>query len=115
MFQLAEEMNRLNKHDRNLSVDFIPWFQSSPNGLVYRAGFKLDSGLPPTVEQVAQNNYFPTPPTSPSIDALSNQINAILTNETFLIEIAQNTFRAHRDWIGQFARAPHLRKLRTTF
>ncbi len=26
-FQLAAEMNKINNHDKNLSVDFIPWYQ----------------------------------------------------------------------------------------
>lgn len=100
---MANEMNRLNNHDKNFSVDFIPWFQSSPNGLVYKDGFKLDSGLPPTVSQVAENNYFPDlDTTSPSYEALSNEVNTFLTNETFLLEVTQNVFKAHRDWIGKF-------------
>ncbi len=92
-------MNRLNKHSKNLSVDFIPWHQSSPNGLYYRNGFKLDTGLPPTVTQFAQNKSSSST-TSPSVEALSEKLNVFLTNETFLAELAQNTFKAHKDWIG---------------
>lgn len=56
VFQLAEEMNKLNNHASNWSVDFIPWYQSSSNGLYYYDGIKLDTGLPPTVSQVAGNS-----------------------------------------------------------
>ena len=55
VFSLAEEMNRLNGGDQNLSVNFIPWIQWNPKGLVYRKGFKLETGLPPTVAQMAAN------------------------------------------------------------
>lgn len=100
MFQLADEMNNLNKHDANFSVDFIPWHQSSPNGLVYQDGFKLDTGLPPTVSQLAQSNSAAAP-TSASYKALSDKVDLITQNETFLAEIAQNTFKAHKDFIGK--------------
>ena len=90
-------------------MDFIPWYESSPNGLVYMNGFKLESGLPPTVAQVAQNSSISAP--SPT-GASSGQLSALLANETFLIDIAQNMFKAHRDWIGQSTGAPPAAYLR---
>ncbi|KAL2132259.1 hypothetical protein VTI74DRAFT_3999 [Chaetomium olivicolor] len=61
IFQLAEEMNRINRHHKNLSVDFINWMQNDPNGLVYKNGFKLSSGLPPTVAQIQADPTLGSP------------------------------------------------------
>ncbi|KAI1081438.1 flavin-containing amine oxidoreductase-domain containing protein [Whalleya microplaca] len=100
VFQLAAEMNRINNHDKNLSVDFIPWLQSSSNGLYYYNGIKLDTGLPPTVAQTKANSSLVISSSmNPSTEALSEKIDTITTNETFLIELAGNTFKAHKDFI----------------
>ncbi|KAI5860302.1 flavin-containing amine oxidoreductase [Durotheca rogersii] len=100
VFQLAREMNRINNYDRNLSVDFIPWIQSNPNGLYYYDGIKLDTGLPPTRAQIAADPSLQIiRPLDPSTQALSDKISTITSNETFMIEVATNMFRAHRDFL----------------
>ncbi|XDG04391.1 hypothetical protein ABKA04_004006 [Annulohypoxylon sp. FPYF3050] len=100
VFQLAREMNKINNYNKNWSVDFIPWHQSSPNGLYYHNGIKLDNGLPPTVTQVSENASLKvTYPDNPSTSALSSKIDAISANETFMIEIATNMFKAHKDFL----------------
>lgn len=94
-------MNLLNNHDKNFSVDFIPWIQSNPNGLYYHNGIKLDTGLPPTVAQTKANTSLAVSyPMNPSTEALSDKISAITSNETFMIELASNTFKAHKDFLG---------------
>ncbi|KAI0164376.1 flavin-containing amine oxidoreductase [Hypoxylon sp. FL1284] len=101
VFQLADEMNRINNHNKNFSVDFIPWIQSSDNGLQYYNGFKLDTGLPPTIAQTRSNpNLTVSSPMNPSTKALQEKINAVTSNETFMIELANNTFKAHRDFLA---------------
>lgn len=100
VFQLASEMNRINNFDKNFSVDFIPWLQSSPNGLYYYDGFKLDTGLPPTVAQTRANaSLKATYPMNPSTETLSDKLSPITSNETFMIELASNTFKAHKDFL----------------
>ncbi|OTB07012.1 hypothetical protein M426DRAFT_257408, partial [Hypoxylon sp. CI-4A] len=100
VFQLASEMNTLNNHDKNFSVDFIPWYQSSDNGLYYYNGIKLDTGLPPTVAQTEANASLKvTYPENPSTQELSDKIDTLMSNETFLIELAKNTFKAHKDFL----------------
>ncbi|RYO91638.1 hypothetical protein DL766_003183 [Monosporascus sp. MC13-8B] len=100
VLQLGDEMDRLNHHVRNFSVEFIPWIQSNLNGLYYRNGFKLDTGLPPTVSQSSQNrSSSSSSPMTPSMEALSEKLDAFLSNETFLGEIATNIYNAHRDWL----------------
>ncbi|KAL7623166.1 hypothetical protein AAE478_006847 [Parahypoxylon ruwenzoriense] len=100
VFQLASEMNRINNYDKNFSVDFIPWIQSNPNGLYYYNGIKLDTGLPPTVAQTVQDPSLKiSNPLDPSTEALSDEISALTSNETFMIELASNTFKAHKDFL----------------
>lgn len=100
VFQLAGEMNKINNHNKNFSVDFIPWHQSSPNGLYYHNGIKLDTGLPPTQAQIKANASLAVTETlNASTQALSDKISAITSNETFMIELATNTFKAHKDFL----------------
>ncbi|KAK3377368.1 flavin-containing amine oxidoreductase-domain containing protein [Lasiosphaeria ovina] len=100
VYQLAEELNSLNKHSKNLSVDFIPWIQSNPNGLVYNNGFKLPSGLPPTVAQISANPAYgaPTRPLDNSTIALAAAVQSYLPGPEFNVEMAKNMFKAHKDW-----------------
>ncbi|KAI1380621.1 flavin-containing amine oxidoreductase [Hypoxylon crocopeplum] len=100
VFQLASEMNRINNYNKNFSVDFIPWIQSSSNGLYYYNGIKLDTGLPPTVAQTRANSSLRISyPEDASTEALSDKISPITSNETFMIELAGNTFKAHKDFL----------------
>ncbi|KAI1505740.1 flavin-containing amine oxidoreductase [Biscogniauxia marginata] len=100
VFQLADEMNQLNNYDKNLSVDFIPWLQSNDNGFYYHNGIKLDTGLPPTIKQVAENPSLSIElPLDASTQAVQGKVNAILNNETFMIEMATNMHKAHKDFI----------------
>lgn len=101
VFQLAAEMNQLNKHDKNLSVDFIPWYQSSKNGLYYHNGIKLSSGLPPTTAQVAANASLAVSSVlNPSTQDLAEKLSSTLPGVEFMVEMAQNMFKAHREWLG---------------
>ncbi|KAI1773428.1 flavin-containing amine oxidoreductase [Hypoxylon cercidicola] len=100
VFQLAAEMNRINNHDKNFSVDFIPWIQSNTNGLYYHNGIKLDTGLPPTIAQTRNDSsLIVSNPYNPSTEALSEKVDAITSNTTFMIELANNTFKAHKDFL----------------
>ncbi|KAK5994985.1 L-amino-acid oxidase [Cladobotryum mycophilum] len=100
VFQLAEEMNRINGYDEELKIDFIPWIDESLNGLVYRDGFKLESGLPPTHAQVAANSsIFPEEPMPESVERLQKLLEAEVHGEEFLMEIANNVFKAHDHYI----------------
>jgi hypothetical protein len=101
VFQLADEMNRLNGHDKDLSVDFIPWTQVNANGLVYKNGFKLPTGLPPTVAQVQANESLQDSVVlDPSTQALAAAVTSWLPDADFLEEMAKNMYQAHSDWLG---------------
>ncbi|KAK1964605.1 flavin-containing amine oxidoreductase [Colletotrichum sublineola] len=100
VFQLAAEMNELNNHDKNLSVDFIPWIQSNMNGLSYMNGIKLANGLPPTLAQIAANSSLAvTAANDESTNALSEELDKYLPGSDFSVQMATNMFKAHREFI----------------
>ncbi|KAJ4108699.1 hypothetical protein NW768_012176 [Fusarium equiseti] len=100
VFQLADEMNTLNKHSKNLSVDFIPWIQSSPNGLSYKNEFKLPNGMPPTLAQIAKNASLGVKTTlSQENQDLQAKVNAYMPGSEFGTLMAKNMFKAHKQWL----------------
>ncbi|KAG8158336.1 hypothetical protein KVR01_012097 [Diaporthe batatas] len=100
VFQLAAEMNKLNNHAANWSVDFIPWYQSNPNGLYYHDGITLPNGLPPTISQIAEDPSLTIQRENlPSTQALEDHIQEITTSEDIYAELATNMFKAHRDFL----------------
>ncbi|KAI7781487.1 l-amino acid oxidase [Diaporthe eres] len=100
VFDLAAEMNELNNHAANWSVDFIPWYQLNPNGLYYHDGIKLENGLPPTIAQVAADPSLSIVRENlPSTQALQDHIDSITTDEEFYAEMATNMFAAHKEFL----------------
>ncbi|KAK0702183.1 flavin-containing amine oxidoreductase [Lasiosphaeris hirsuta] len=101
VFQLADEMNKLNGYSKNLSVDFIPWIQSNQNGLVYRNGFKLPIGLPPTGAQIAANVSLGSPvkTSDNSTKELAAAVSEFMPGSDFNVEMAKNMFKAHKEWL----------------
>jgi hypothetical protein len=128
VFQLAAEMNKLNNHDANLSVDFIPyvlsgdpvsnstktgadsvcsWYQSNENGLYYYNGIKLANGMPPTLAQITANSSLEiTLADDPSTTALETAVDDALPGTDFMIQMAQNMFKAHKEWLGELLCVP---------
>lgn len=103
VFQLAAEMNKLNGYDKNLSVDFIPWYQSNQNGLYYHNGIRLADGSPPTVaEKNANASLVITKPDDASTQALQDKVDAALPGDSFYVAMAQNMFKAHSEWLGKY-------------
>ncbi|KAF6826931.1 l-amino acid oxidase [Colletotrichum plurivorum] len=100
VFQLAAEMNELNKHDKNLSVDFIPWIQSNSNGLSYKNGIKLPNGLPPTLSQISANSSLAVPSIlDAETNALSDELDKYMPGSDFSVAMAQNMYKAHGEWV----------------
>ncbi|KAG6356355.1 hypothetical protein INS49_015743 [Diaporthe citri] len=101
VFQLAAEMNELNGHDKNLSVDFIPWIQSNQNGLSYKNGFKLANGLPPTLAQIAANSSLAAAATvyDDATNSLDEMVDEYMPGSDFSVRMAQNMFKAHREFL----------------
>lgn len=102
VFQLAAEMNEINNHAANWSVDFIPWHQSNDNGLYYYNGIKLADGMPPTVAQVSANASLSVQTVDDaSTVSLQEKITAVTTSDDFYAKIATNMFEAHREFLGK--------------
>ncbi|KAI6355375.1 hypothetical protein MCOR25_008216 [Pyricularia grisea] len=102
VFQLAEEMNRLNADgNKDLNVSFIPWIQSSQNGLGYYDGFKLPSGLPPTVAQIAADPSLGPPAAQLDGEALAvlAKVGEVFGDTEVIKQIARNSFKAYKNWI----------------
>ncbi|CAG1974172.1 unnamed protein product [Fusarium graminearum] len=100
VFQLADEMNNLNKHDKNLSVDFIPWIQASPNGLSYKNEFKLPNGMPPTLAQIAKNASLGAKSSlGPAEEDLQAKVDSFMPGSDFSTLMAKNMFKAHKQWL----------------
>lgn len=106
VFQLADEMNSLNGHNKNLSVDFINWVQSNSNGLVYKNGFKLPSGLPPTVAQIQADPSLggPVKAYSNSTTALEAAVQQHMPGPEFYAAAAKNMFKAHKEFLSELLR-----------
>lgn len=102
VFQLAEELNSLNGRSKNLSVDFVPWIQANRNGLVYRNGFKLPNGLPPTSAQISANASLGSPVKTMdnSTKELAAEVSKYMPGSEFNVAMAKNMFKAHKDWVG---------------
>lgn len=95
-------MNTLNNHSPNLSVDFIPWYQSSPNGLYYYDGIRKANGEVPTVTEVADNANLSVSETyDASYLELEEIYEEMFDNQTFLEELATNMFKAHSEFTGE--------------
>ncbi|KEY68452.1 hypothetical protein S7711_01226, partial [Stachybotrys chartarum IBT 7711] len=104
VFDLADELNRINDNDANYSVDFINWVQRNPNGLYYFNEQRLSTGLPPTVGQVQANSSLANPNVlDPETLALNDELLANLPGPDFFVDMAQNMFRAHREFIDSGA------------
>lgn len=104
VYQLAAEMNELNNHAANWSIDFIPWYQRNPNGLYYHDGITLPNGMPPTVTQVAEDPSLTIQRDNlPSTQELEDHIEEITTDEDFYAEMAKNMFKAHKEFLGKYS------------
>lgn len=99
VFDLADELNRLNRgNPKNLTIDWIPWFQSAANALIYNDDVKLPSGIAPTQEQIdADPSLMISRPKDPSTIAAEEARRPIVANHEFMAKAAKNLFRAHSE------------------
>jgi monoamine oxidase len=121
VFQLADELNKQNKHDPAYEVKFIPWIQSAMNDPSSTTKRKPD-GTVPGVAEVAANS------------ALAVNVTASYSNATAVAEAvedyenwldmdlektrlyATNVFRAHKQAVAEgfldFSESGYLRYLK---
>ena len=99
-FQVADYMNTLNKGNANFTINFIPWIQSSPNGLQYLNGIKKPNGVAPTITEAKSNsNYTAHIPFDPLVTELTNIKNNITCEPTVMAAAAKNVFTAHKAFL----------------
>lgn len=118
VFQLADTLNELNQHNESLAVNFIPWYQSSPNAPANSNGFRLPNGRIPTSAQIKANSSlrFPTP-LALNADAaeLAGEEYEKFINVTpeLLRNASQNIYQAHKqaikDGLFQWSEAAYLK------
>ena len=102
VFQLAAEVNNINRNNTNFTVNFIKWYQNSQNGLYYINGSRLPNGKVPTLSQIKANASLvgtSSEPDDPRLDELSTDIDAIYNNGSFLEQMARNIYQAHKTFL----------------
>lgn len=103
VFQFANEINSRNQYDPNVTVEFIKWYQKSPNGLYYVKGARKPNGQVPTVSEVKLDASLLPPvsthPGDPKLDELRKDMGLIFHNDSFMNEMARNIYKAHKDFL----------------
>jgi hypothetical protein len=105
VFQLAAEVNNRNKNNTNFTVDFIKWYQNSPNGLYYFNGERKPNGQVPTLSEVKANASLLGPssnqPADPKLNALNTDLDELMENGNFLEQMARNIYLAHKTFLDR--------------
>lgn len=116
VFQLAAKLNQLNGGDPKLFVDFIPWIQTSDNAPYYYNGVRNADGTVPTVritdhslarsgwltaQQVAEAASASSAPLPPGVQQVQGEIADLFYSPDRLGAIANNMYRAHKQFIGK--------------
>lgn len=125
VFQLAAMLNELNGGNPQLSVDFIPWIQSSANAPYYYNGVRNLDGTVPTVRRTDRStthslthsvrlangvhgikvaetaNSTNAPAVPPGLQEAQQGIADIFQSPERLSAIADNMYRAHKKFIGK--------------
>ncbi|KAH9879508.1 hypothetical protein IAQ61_001326 [Plenodomus lingam] len=103
VFQLADELNRMNGNDSSLSINFIPWIQASDNVPANSNGFRLENGRIPSAAMIRANRTANTLPAAEGPDVVA-QIQAEAALEEFigidpgvLQNVSLNIYQAHRE------------------
>lgn len=100
VFDLAATMNQLNAGNSNATVNFIPWLQTSPNGLYYFNGIKKPDGLPPTITEIKTNkNLTAQIPVDPVVTEITDKIESIGCDPKTMAAAAKNVFTAHKAFL----------------
>ena len=99
-FQLADVMNQLNQGNENFTVKFIPWIETSPNGLSYYNGVRNPDGTVPTVtETKANSNLTAQLAVDPLVAKATEQLSEIACNPENAPAVAKNVFTAYKKFL----------------
>ncbi|KAG5933313.1 hypothetical protein E4U53_001047 [Claviceps sorghi] len=100
VFELIDELNRLNGDGSPLRIELIEWIENSDNGLQYFNGVRTPDGLPPTVKQANDNpaRYATRSAYDAETRATNKKLRASLPGNAFLLQMARSMYKAHRAW-----------------
>ncbi|KAJ5597204.1 hypothetical protein N7537_007288 [Penicillium hordei] len=100
VFQLADALNELNKHDESLAVDWIPFIQDSNNALSFIENKRNADGSIPTIGDVANNSSLGAASLhTPELDKLMGQLGKIMYDPSMINLIASNLYEAHKKFM----------------
>jgi hypothetical protein len=101
VFQLADVLNKMNGNNSALTVNFIPWIQSSPNVPANSNGYRLPNGRIPSAAQIKANSSLVLPSAAgPDPEADERAEEALdefkgITPEV-MRNMSTNIYRAHK-------------------
>jgi hypothetical protein len=101
VFEIAAEINEINKGKEELQVKFIPWIQNDPNGLYYFNGIRKPDGTVPTLTEIATDPSLTLPAEeNPAADVIEAQIANLTNNHDLLRQMALNMPKAYKEFMG---------------
>ncbi|KAK4226418.1 putative L-amino-acid oxidase [Podospora fimiseda] len=93
VFQLAEEMNRINDDDEDYNIDFITWYESGGTSFPHGGGSRRVGDIP--IQQTDSSLASGSPDVP--IEQIFDRVNKALPCKDFCIEMANNVFKTHRN------------------
>ncbi|KAE8151442.1 hypothetical protein BDV25DRAFT_171468 [Aspergillus avenaceus] len=101
VFQLGQVLNEMNGNKSDLAVNFIPFYQNTPNVPASSGGDRLSNGLIPTAAEVKANSSLVYKAASSNTTAATDAANqyqkyTFMQDIDKMREIASNIFRAHK-------------------
>jgi len=107
VFSLGAHLNQLNNNNPKYKIDFIPWFQTSPNGngLVYLGGKRKPDGTVPTQQEIKENPELAYtidngPEVAAELSSIQAKLRATFFNSDRIKAVTENMYRAHKQFIG---------------
>ncbi|KAF2464066.1 uncharacterized protein BDR25DRAFT_337590 [Lindgomyces ingoldianus] len=123
VFQLADALNRMNLHDPDYAVNFIPWIQSSKNQPVSTSKRRADGTIPGAAEVAAspslRDNVTATYVNATAVEEASAAFEEWIDLDTKKIKsMASNVFKAHKAAVAagnfNFSESAYLRYVLNT-
>ncbi|KAJ5649381.1 uncharacterized protein N7484_003104 [Penicillium longicatenatum] len=100
VFQLSEALNKLNKYNESLNIDWIPFIYNSDNALSLIKDNRNPDGSIPTIGDVARNRSIGASTIhTPHLDDLKNKLGKIMLDPAMMKLIASNIFEAHKKFL----------------
>ena len=96
VFQLGDELNKLNEYAEEFRVDFIPWVQKMENNFRDFNNVRLPDGTIPRVSDINKNSTLSATKMSSEASDASSKLTNMTSNESIVEMAAKNVFKAHK-------------------